>query len=394
MDTFMDIFLPRYDGNVFGCLPFEWNEKRKEITLNKSTLRRFSLQIWTILNIAYICFQAASLTFGSHAMTGGFVGALILSGFSTWFMLRMEPEPDYIPIESINRILSGRGNWTINILLHKNIFSDSQPLLEKTFLAILKAMFLVIEQSYWVLGMGFALTSILLPCKPPFLASYILCQMSELPLIWKLVCGPFLFELELALLRNIHSNIWISPPFGKKFMKSKRSYLGFLVKGYRQLQIQEKIHNSSYRKKILPVSIFSITLVQILSGFAFLALFHDASIFQLSSFLILYVDSFLAGMIIFTWPALLYEKTEDWLNRVKPRPRENMKYFQRVHKSFRPLRLEFGNNFIDKLTPIVIQEFCVRQIWCCWLVYNLERESVNVTTLICCNKVICDTYTY
>lgn len=30
-------------------------------------------------------------------------------------------------------------------------------------------------------------------------------------------------------------------------------------------------------------------------------------------------------------------------------------------KSLGPLKIQFGNNFVEALTPLVVQEFCVQQ---------------------------------
>lgn len=51
---------------------------------------------------------------------------------------------------------------------------------------------------------------------------------------------------------------------------------------------------------------------------------------------------------------------EDWIKRVKSRGRKST-YLRKAHRSFRPLRLEIGNNFVGRLTPLVIQEFCIKQ---------------------------------
>lgn len=63
-------------------------------------------------------------------------------------------------------------------------------------------------------------------------------------------------------------------------MTSKSNNLEFLVRGYRHLQIHERIHNSSYKARILRIYTFGVPLLQILSGYSVIALFHEGNLFQ------------------------------------------------------------------------------------------------------------------
>lgn len=100
-------------------------------------------------------------------------------------------------------------------------------------------------------------------------------------------------------------------------MRSRRTDANLLVEGYRQLLIQEKIHNSSYAGRILPL--LDVLLVEILSGFAVVALFRKAKLFQISIFLIMYVDIFLVSMVILTSAASIHVKPKGWITTVKSR---------------------------------------------------------------------------
>lgn len=145
------------------------------------------------------------------------------------------------------------------------------------------------------------------------------------------------------------------------FMKSQNNEINHLVKGYRELQIHEKIHNSSYRGRILPLGIFGVPLLQILCGYALVALWQEADLFQTAIFLVMYLNVAVFGVIIITSASFIYIKAEDWVRRVKSDADKNTRYWRKVHKSFRPLRLEFGNNYVDRLTPLMIQEFSISQ---------------------------------
>lgn len=104
-----------------------------------------------------------------------------------------------------------------------------------------------------------------------------------------------------------------------------------------------------------------LPIAQILSGVAPVALFQRANLFQILLFLTIYIDSTLFGMIVLTSTAFINSKTKAVLHGVKGRVDRDKGYWRRFQKSCRPLRLEFGDNFVDILTPLVIQEYCVRQ---------------------------------
>lgn len=255
------------------------------------------------------------------------------------------------------------------------ILTDTQPHFNKLLLLVLKIIFILPETTIsWTISLGFAIMSVLLPCKPPFLGSYLLCRME--PSAWKwfgasfLALAEFVMNMQISVSGSCYalffhiSGIAIFWGRCQEFMKSRKSNLDFLVKGYRQLQILEKIHNSSYRGRILPVMLFGVVLVEILCGFAVFVLFHRASLFQTTIFLVLYLDVFLVSMVILTCAAYIHVKTKGWINVAKFRIGENgnfYAYLRRVNKSFRPLRLEFGNNYVGRLTSLVIQGFCVRR---------------------------------
>lgn len=132
-----------------------------------------------------------------------------------------------------------------------------------------------------------------------------------------------------------------------------------LVAGYRHLQILERNHNSSYSARILPLCIATVPFLLVLSGYALVALFSTGSLAQMLTFLVVYLDITVFALVVLTAASGINVQTEEWVKKVKSG--SGNRYLARVRKSWRPLRLEFGGNYVDRLTPLVIQEFCVRQ---------------------------------
>lgn len=130
---------------------------------------------------------------------------------------------------------------------------------------------------------------------------------------------------------------------------------------YRQLQVSEKIINSTFRTRVFLPLLCALSMIQILSGLAFLTLFHSEGPLLLAIFLIAWLDSGLAGVISLSANSVVYVRSQNWImGRGGQDGRRS--YGRKVVKSYRPLRLDFGSNFIDRLTPLVMQEFCIRNM--------------------------------
>lgn len=211
--------------------------------------------------------------------------------------------------------------------------------------------------------------TVLSPCKPPLLASNLRCSMVVSNWIGSLAMVTFELVVRTQNISYSLHCVFFTQVSGlvlmwgqcNEFLKNNRIKIDSLVKGYRQLQVKEKMHNSSYKGRILPVCALGVPFIQILSGFALTALFGKASPFVTSIFLVLYLDAVGLGLTVLTATSIINVKSGEWVNNLRSRVVGKDIYFRRVQLSFRPLRLEFGNNFVDRLTPLVIQEFCSRQ---------------------------------
>lgn len=180
--------------------------------------------------------------------------------------------------------------------------------------------------------------AVFMPCKPPFLGAF-LCGREWSSPGWKwlevsfLACLEFVMAMQsivsgchYAIFYQISGQVLLWERCQEMITSINRNSES-LVRKYRQLQIQEKVHNSSNRERILPVSLLSIPLVEILTGFALISLFKDANFIQTSIFMVTYIDIFLFGMIVVTSASSIFVKTEFWLNHVKPSSGKNVKYF-------------------------------------------------------------------
>lgn len=114
MSSFITAFLPPFKRHLayarfYKCLSFQWSEKERKFVRITSTPRRAAILTWNILRGSYVAFQIVSLTLHKHSLPHRLVGTLILAMYGSCFALGLETEPDSMPIEMINRLVSGQG---------------------------------------------------------------------------------------------------------------------------------------------------------------------------------------------------------------------------------------------------------------------------------------------
>lgn len=128
---------------------------------------------------------------------------------------------------------------------------------------------------------------------------------------------------------------------------------------YRAIQILEVHLNNYGRIRIVPAFMSGVPFIEILSLFVIIKL-HDQIPFP--GFLIFpegFITAFTSIMVFETIAAVLNTKSigviAAWsqLSTGKVRRKEV--------RSLRPLMVKFGQNYIDRGTPLVSQDFCISQ---------------------------------
>lgn len=213
--------------------------------------------------------------------------------------------------------------------------------------------------------------TLLNPCSIPLIGARILCRIPTRLFKW---IGPILGGWEFAMgmhivvatshyiaYAQISGLVLLWGRCAEFIQASPGLTRNARMRGYRELQVREKIYNSTFRGRILPASVAGVPSEQVLCGVAFLTFFRTGNWLLSSLFLMLYVGAALFGLVLLTSASCIFVRSEGWIEAGKLGGGAKNSYFRRVHQSFRPLRLEFGSNFVDKLTPLVVQDFSSRQ---------------------------------
>lgn len=130
---------------------------------------------------------------------------------------------------------------------------------------------------------------------------------------------------------------------------------------YRKLQVWERSLNESVKGRLFGSAMFLIPVVQVVATTLLLSIGS-----QLRWDRTLFVAAFSADAMIYSFAtvsfaAVILSTSTKWLERER-RQWQRSKYMRRVDRSLRPLRIEFGSNFADKTTALVVQDVCWRQI--------------------------------
>lgn len=133
------------------------------------------------------------------------------------------------------------------------------------------------------------------------------------------------------------------------------------IKTYRQLQIWEKIMNQSLKGRLFGVVMFVIPVLQVVAFTVLLSLGPNLAWFEAGFTAAFACDCLMFCMTVVSFAALLLNCTTKWLVGYR-RLSMHIKYERKVTKSFRPLRVEFRNNFADRTTALVLQDHCWREI--------------------------------
>lgn len=241
------------------------------------------------------------------------------------------------------------------------------------FATILKLVYLTLWMCYIFYPGVMGLLIFLNPTQAPFLGS-----MLNSKIFANCVTTTCQFPLFAKLLLAIFE--WISflfmevPPFhcfvfnfltGVIFLleeslnSSKSQEIGY----YRRLQILEKMVNASARARIFPCMASGMPIGQILNGFGSIRFHSTLNPAHLGFMVVFVVTVTVLSLIVFGGCGLIHERSLVWLRSARQRTcsRKASKIQRRVLRSLIPLRVWFGSNFVDNLTPLVIQHFCMVQ---------------------------------
>lgn len=221
------------------------------------------------------------------------------------------------------------------------------------------------EFDYYLVASGSAFLAALFPCKPPFLSA-IFCHGSHFDLDFTKRCLFPIFEFVSAagivIGEGYQATMILVPCLSFLLTELNRIYaFAAGISEYRKLQVLEKIMNSMIRKRIFAVNGYVFPFVQMMLCFIAIKLFQvpDVNILRGGMFLLSYFGVLAFTLVTFSVAGNVIRISSRWILGYKGRCKSSVG--KRLYWSLVPLRVQFGNNFVEPLTPLVVQEFCIRQ---------------------------------
>lgn len=136
------------------------------------------------------------------------------------------------------------------------------------------------------------------------------------------------------------------------------------LKSYRSFQVLEKMFNAFLKARILPALLIGTISMNILSVFVCISLHGEIEISGLLLFLALGFNAALVNIITYTLASTVNTRSTQILRsfRTKMVGMRRKSELRRQIASCSVLGVQFGSNFIDRGTPLVIQDFCLNPI--------------------------------
>ena len=126
----------------------------------------------------------------------------------------------------------------------------------------------------------------------------------------------------------------------------------------------EILLNEAISGRIFPTIIFGCGLLEILMAFASISLKKYIPWPEFVTVPVTFFEALVATLMLTKGPAEIFRVSQKMLTNMRKDIAMNqtqLKSRKREMFSCRPLRVKFGVNFIEPLTPLVIQNFCLSQ---------------------------------
>lgn len=229
--------------------------------------------------------------------------------------------------------------------------------------------FTAVEYVYKIYAVVLTVFVFMSPCQLPFLGSLLLTTCSgwyfSFVLI-RLALDFFEFMFLSHLLVSVTPYVILILMCGIIFLwngcqRSLGNPMRYIYRAnYRKLLILEKLVNACVRYRIFPIVAMGCPIVEIVGCSVIIKLHSTLEMSQLVSLMILFFYCTIYNVLFINAAGIIHSKSVAWLVEANKGCWRN-KILRREIQSTMPLRLWFGANFVDGLTTLVIQNFCVNQ---------------------------------
>ncbi|OXA44229.1 hypothetical protein Fcan01_20874 [Folsomia candida] len=345
------------------CLFYEWNPKKNRVTESGKFDKKWS-RVMLLISWGYVFLQIIGLSISSAIPAEKIFPATLTYLYIACSALGLEWGTDSANVQLMNIVYASeerswedcRGNGKILATIVNLTYS------------------LANFSAYVAFPPGIVVMLAILPCQAPLLG-YLLFWGDECsrPLFQSDPGVMFIFRMVLLLVEFVqicrhvvvaaHYAIYVVLSGILYFWEETTKILRFpySTEGYRDLQVLESVLNASIRFRIFPTVLFLAPTMEILATFACIK-YHDAMggmQIQLLLIVLLALNATVLNVLYCTGAGIVCRKSGEYLRDMKGRVKRKVE--KKLLKSYAPLKVRFGSNFMDELTPLVIQQFCSAQ---------------------------------
>lgn len=136
-----------------------------------------------------------------------------------------------------------------------------------------------------------------------------------------------------------------------------------VVKKYRGIQILEKYLNEWLKKVLVPTLITFVPALQILCQYVCIQMHNVIPMPGFPVVPLIIVDTIVVNILVFTLASYVCSSSTRVLLNIKGNTRKELRRsaIKKDLKACSIMKIKFGTNFVDRGTPLVIQDFCLSQ---------------------------------
>lgn len=353
---------------IYGKYTFStyvyWNEKAQSVQ-KRSKISLFLVKATLVPLILYIVAQQYLLWNASVHKLERLQAGVFAVMLGAAIQLRFDLNIDIEPYQLINAVI-------LSEPLKRKPAADNSLL---PFM--LKHFFRAAEVTTWLIILFPTILAIKEPCKLPLvigrvllgeqgcnsvggrsLSIRIIVTAAEFLVYANAAFGGIFYVLFCLFLQVIVLYVEMAQTFSLNITKQ-----GMLQK-YRKLQVWERIVNNTIRLRLMGEPMLFLSALHVVLTTSIVLFHEEMGSFMLGLFLLILTEMVPFQFCVLTGAAEIYKLSLKWKREWKGGRAqfwEKGTLFRREVKSIRALKIEFADNFVDSLTPLIVQNFCWNQ---------------------------------
>lgn len=135
------------------------------------------------------------------------------------------------------------------------------------------------------------------------------------------------------------------------------------IKFYHSIQVLEKSFNSYVKDKIASPLMIAVPALEILGMYVWINLYNDITLPGFLVFPIMGINSAICNVLVFTLASHVNSLSERVLISLEKKMAELTwkKFVKREISAWSTMQIRFGLSYIDRGTPLSMQNFCINQ---------------------------------